>query len=139
MRPVQIKALLPFCEITIFNSNPWYRGEYEQIDGVRFFDFHLFANRLPTLTKPLGYAWWEQQTLRVAKKITKPDIIHLHGAAMRGKWVEKLANFILHNDSNMVSKIGNRFFSMRDFYSSSRKPSISLRSLFVGLPVPFLR
>ncbi len=89
----QIKALLPHCEITVFNSNPWYRGEYENIDGVRFFDFHLFSSRLPTLTKPLGYAWWEKQTFIVAKKIPKPDIIHLHGAAMRGKWVEKLASY----------------------------------------------
>ncbi|NEN25733.1 glycosyltransferase family 4 protein [Cryomorpha ignava] len=89
----QIKALLPRCEITIFNSNPWYRGQYEEVEGVRFFDFHLFSNRLPTITKPIGYAWWEQQSLRVAKKIPKPDIIHLHGAAMRGKMVEKLAAF----------------------------------------------
>ena len=81
----QIKALQPQCDITVFNSNPWYRGEYENIDGVRFFDFHLFSSRLPTLTKLLGYVWWEKQTFIVAKKIPKPDIIHLHGAAQRGK------------------------------------------------------
>ena len=89
----QIKALQPFCEISVFNSNPWYRGKYEQIKDVRFYDFHLFANRLPTITKPLGYAWWERQSFRLAKKIHKPDIIHLHGAAIRGKWVEKLAEY----------------------------------------------
>ena len=89
----QIKALQPRCEISVFNSNPWYRGQYEQVDGVRFYDFHLYANRLPTITKPLGYAWWERQSFHLAKKIPKPDIIHLHGAAMRGKWVEKLAEY----------------------------------------------
>lgn len=89
----QIKALQPHCEISVFNSNPWYRGQYEEVEGVRFYDFHLFANRLPTITKPLGYAWWEAQSFRLAKKIPKPDIIHLHGAAMRGKWVEKLAAY----------------------------------------------
>lgn len=89
----QIKALLPHCEVSVFNSNPWYRGQYEEVEGARFYDFHLFANRLPTITKPLGYAWWERQSFRLAKKIPKPDIIHLHGAAMRGKWVEKLAAY----------------------------------------------
>lgn len=89
----QIKALHSSCELSVFNSNPWYRGEYEQVEGVRFYDFHLFSKRIPTIAKPVGYAWWETQTLNVAKKIPKPDIIHLHGAAMRGKWVEKLAGF----------------------------------------------
>ena len=109
----QIKALLPHCEISIFNSNPWYRGQYEQVEGVRFYDFHLFPNRLPTITKPLGYAWWEFQTLRMAKKIPKPDIIHLHGAAMRGKWVEKLAAFwhipyVITEHTGPWSTISNR-------------------------------
>jgi len=109
----QIKALLPHCEISVFNSNPWYRGQYEAIEGVRFYDFHLFANRLPTLTKPLGYAWWEMQSFRLAKKIPKPDIIHLHGAAMRGKWVEKLAAywkipFVVTEHTGPWSSIANR-------------------------------
>ena len=89
----QIGALSKKCDVSVFNSNPWYRGVYEQVDGARFYDFHLFTKRIPTIAKPVGYAWWESQTLRVAKKIPKPDIIHLHGAAMRGKWVEKLAAY----------------------------------------------
>lgn len=89
----QIKALSPVFEITVFNSNPWYRGVYEQIDGARHFDFHLFSNRLPTLFKLPGYAWWEYQSFQVGKSIPKPDIIHLHGAALRGGWVQKLAKY----------------------------------------------
>lgn len=89
----QIEALSKECDVSVFNSNPWYRGVYEQVDGARFYDFHLFTKRIPTIAKPVGYAWWESQSLRIAKKIPKPDIIHLHGAAMRGKWVEKLADY----------------------------------------------
>ncbi len=89
----QIGALSKKCDVSVFNSNPWYRGVYEQVDGARFYDFHLFTKRIPTIAKPVGYAWWESQSLRIAKKIPKPDIIHLHGAAMRGKWVEKLAAY----------------------------------------------
>lgn len=89
----QIRALSSEFEITIFNSNPWYRGIYEQVAGARFFDFHLFSKRLPTLFKLTGYAWWEYQSLQLAKKIPKPDMIHLHGAALRGGWVQKLADY----------------------------------------------
>lgn len=89
----QIKALKPHCDISVFNSNPWYRGMYEQVEGVKFYDFHLYSKRLPTIAKIPGYAWWEMQSLRVAKKIPRPDIIHLHGASMRGRWVEKLAEY----------------------------------------------
>ncbi len=89
----QIRALSLYFEITVFNSNPWYRGVYEQMEGTRFYDFHLFSKRLPTLFKLPGYAWWEYQSLRVAKKIPKPDIIHLHGASLRGGWVSNLAKY----------------------------------------------
>lgn len=89
----QIRALSPEFDVTVFNSNPWYRGVYESVEGARFFDFHLFSNRLPTLFKLPGYAWWEYQSFQVAKRIPKPDIIHLHGAALRGGWVRKLAKY----------------------------------------------
>lgn len=89
----QIRALSPAFEIIVFNSNPWYRGVYEQVEGARFFDFHLFTNRLPTLFKLPGYAWWEYQSFQIAKNIPKPDIIYLHGAALRGGWVRKLAKY----------------------------------------------
>lgn len=89
----QIHALSSKFELSVFNSNPWYRGVYEQIDGARYYDLHLFSNRLPTLFKFPGYAWWEYQSLQMAKKIPKPDRIHLHGAAMRGGWVMRLAQF----------------------------------------------
>jgi len=109
----QIKALLPHCDISVFNANPWYRGIYQHVEGAKFYDFHLFSNKLPTLTKAAGYAWWEFQTLQVAKKIPKPDIIHLHGAAMRGKWVEKLAEywnipFVVTEHTGPWSVIANR-------------------------------
>ena len=87
----QIKALKPEFELSVFNSNPWYRGVYEQVEGARFFDFHLFSKRPPTLFKLPGYAWWEYQSLQIAKKIPKPDLIHLHGASLRGGWVQQLA------------------------------------------------
>lgn len=129
----QIKALLPHCEISVFNSNPWYRGQYEEIEGVQFYDFHLFANRLPTITKPFGYAWWERQSFRLARKIPKPDIIHLHGAAMRGKWVEKLAKywdipFVVTEHTGPWSAISDR---LRIFARAKR----TLENAAVVLPV----
>lgn len=109
----QIKALAPFSEITVFNSNPWYRGKYENIEGVQFYDFHLYANKPPTIFKLPAYAWWEVQSFTVAKKIPKPDIIHLHGASLRGKWVQKLAAFwdipfVITEHTGPWSAIANR-------------------------------
>ena len=89
----QINALSPFCKISVFNSNPWYRGKYQTIEGVNFYDFHAYSKKPPTLLKPPAYAWWAKQSFNLAKKIPKPDIIHLHGASLRGKWVQKVANF----------------------------------------------
>jgi glycosyltransferase involved in cell wall biosynthesis len=89
----QLKALKIFADVTVFNSNPWYRGVYEQVEDVRFFDFHLFSKKTPTILKPVAYKWWERQSLAMAKKIPKPDIIHLHGATLRGGWALKLARY----------------------------------------------
>ncbi len=87
----QIRAIQPYADITVFNSNPWYRGVYDSIDGVKTYDFHLYAKKPSTLFKPLAYAWWASRSISMARKLKRPDIIHLHGASMRGSWVSKLA------------------------------------------------
>lgn len=89
----QIQVLSTHFEVSVFNTNPWYRGAYESMTQAQFFDFHLFNKKLPTVLKPLAYLWWERQCLKLAKKLPKPDIIHLHGASLRGRWVQKLAAF----------------------------------------------
>lgn len=88
-----IKAMQSFAEVTVFNSNPWYRGQYEEVDGARSFDLHLFSKKWKFPFNIAAYTYWEKQSLKFAKKLPKPDIIHLHGAAQRGKWVAELAAY----------------------------------------------
>ncbi len=86
-----IKAMKGFAEVTVFNSNPWYRGQYEEVTGARCFDLHLFAKKWKFPFNIAAYTYWERQSLNFAKKLPKPDLIHLHGTAQRGKWVAELA------------------------------------------------
>ncbi|MGB6037399.1 MAG: glycosyltransferase family 4 protein [Cryomorphaceae bacterium] len=86
-----IKAMQGFAEVTVFNSNPWYRGQYKEVEGARCFDLHLFAKKWKFPFNIAAYTYWERQSLNFAKKLPKPDIIHLHGTAQRGKWVAELA------------------------------------------------
>ena len=86
-----IKALQRFAEVTVFNSNPWCRGQYEEVQGAKSFDLHLFGKKLKFPLNLPAYAWWERQSLRFAKKLPKPDLIYLHGTAQRGKWALQLA------------------------------------------------
>lgn len=88
-----IKAMQGFAEVTVFNSNPWYRGQYEEVEGARSFDLHLFAKKWKFPFNIAAYTYWEKQSLRFAKKLPKPDLIHLHGTAQRGKWVAQLAEY----------------------------------------------
>jgi len=87
----QVKALAPLCELVIFNTNPWYRGVYNQTADASFFDFHLFDKKWPTPLHLLAYRWWERQSIKLATKLPKPDIIHLHGSGLRGQIVIALA------------------------------------------------
>jgi len=87
----QVRALSSFAETFVFNTNPYNRGAYRQTDMARFYDFHLFEKRWPGPFNALAYAVWERQAFRVAKRIPKPDLIHLHGAALRGGLAAKLA------------------------------------------------
>lgn len=87
----QVRALSSFAETSVFNTNPYNRGAYRETDMARFYDFHLFEKRWPGPLNALAYALWERQAFRVAKRIPKPDIIHLHGAALRGGLAAKLA------------------------------------------------
>ncbi len=109
----QIKALLPHYEISVFNSNPWFRGDYKLMENVQFFDFHLLSRKPSTVVKPFVYPLWEVQSLQLAKRIPKPDIIHLHGASLRGGWVKKLAAhwgtpFVVTEHTGPWSAISNR-------------------------------
>lgn len=87
----QMRALNRIGDVVVYNSNLWYRGEYEQNHPGRYYDFHLFQKKVPTLYRLPAYRWWELQSYRMGLKLPKPDIIHLHGAALRGKWALKLA------------------------------------------------
>ncbi|MCZ4408136.1 glycosyltransferase family 4 protein [Cryomorphaceae bacterium 1068] len=86
-----ITAMQAFAKVTVFNSNPWYRGQYEEVEGARCFDLHLFAKKWRFPFNIAAYTYWERQSLKFTKKLPKPDLIHLHGTAQRGKWVAKLA------------------------------------------------
>ncbi|MEM9050752.1 MAG: glycosyltransferase family 4 protein [Bacteroidota bacterium] len=88
-----LKAMTPFSEVTMLNSNPWYRDIYEEVAGVKSYDLHFFSRKWKFPFNILAYTWWERQSFNFAKKLPKPDLIHLHGAAQRGKWALQLAKF----------------------------------------------
>ncbi len=87
----QVKALARVGEVTVFNTNPWNRGEYRTSGFARYYDFHLFEKKWHPPFNLAAYAWWEYQSFQIAKKLPKPNIIHLHGATLRGKLAVKLA------------------------------------------------
>jgi glycosyltransferase involved in cell wall biosynthesis len=88
-----IQSYQYFAEVAVFNSNPWYRGQYRNVQGVKQYDLHLFSSKWRFPFNILSYAWWEKQSLRFTKRMPKPDLIHLHGTAQRGKWALKLARY----------------------------------------------
>lgn len=83
----------PFADLTVFNSNPWYRGVYEQVEGVKMYELDLFSRKWNFPFNLPAYAWWERQSFQFAKKLPRPDLIWIHGTAQRGKWVSRLAEF----------------------------------------------
>lgn len=87
----QMRALQTIGEVMVFNSNPWYRGEYEQQPAAKYFDLHLYSKKPPSALRIPAYRWWEMQSFRMGLRLPKPDIIHLHGAALRGRWALMLA------------------------------------------------
>ncbi|MFN2429797.1 MAG: glycosyltransferase family 4 protein [Cryomorphaceae bacterium] len=88
-----VKAMQGFADVTVFNTNPWYRGVYEEAEGARSYDLHLFAKKWKFPFNVAAYTYWEWQSLQFAKKLPRPDLIHLHGTAQRGKWVAALADY----------------------------------------------
>ena len=87
----QIKALGSFCQPVVFNTFPWARGHYATDAAAQYYDFHAFERKLPLPLRLPAYAWWERQSYRVGRKIPPFDLIHLHGAALRGGWAMRLA------------------------------------------------
>ncbi len=87
----QMKALTGFADVCVFNTNPWYRGIYEQSHHARYYDFHLFSRKWAAPLNLLAYAWWERKSIALALKTPRPDVIHLHGAALRGGIAAALA------------------------------------------------
>lgn len=131
----QIEALKVFASVDVFNTNPWYRGKYLEIPGARFFDFHLFEKKPYSLLRPLLYNYWERKSIAVAKKITKPDIIHLHGSALRGRIALALSKYwnvplVITEHTGPWSAISSRKY----IFSRVKK---ALESADLVLPVSF--
>lgn len=87
----QIKALNLFSEPVVFNSSPWYRGMYQTDGEAQYYDLHIFDRKWTSPLRLAAYRWWENRSYQLARKIPRCDVIHLHGAALRGEWVRKLA------------------------------------------------
>lgn len=87
-----IKAIQKFADVVVYNTNPFYRGVYKHVQGVEYFDFHLFSQKPVRLLKPLLYRFWESRALQLALKIPSIDIVHVHGSALRGEIARKFAN-----------------------------------------------
>jgi len=87
----QIKALLNFSEVVVYNTNPFYKGMYKQLKGVEYYDFHLLSKKPSKLLKPIFYRYWENKALDLALKIPNIDLVHLHGSSLRGLMALKFA------------------------------------------------
>jgi len=87
----QIKAIQKFADVVVYNTNPFYRGVYSQLPDVDYYDFHLFNRKPPNILKPFLYRFWEAQALKLAQKIPDIDLVHLHGAALRGNMALRFA------------------------------------------------
>lgn len=87
----QVRALSRFCEPVVYNSSPWSRGTYLTDIEAEYYEMHVMKRKWPSPLHLLGYALWEARSYRFGKAIPKCDLIHLHGAALRGGWVSRLA------------------------------------------------
>ena len=87
----QIKALSRFSKTVVFNSSPWYRGMYQTDGEAQYYDLHIFDRKWTSPMRMAAYKWWENRSYQLARKIPRCDVIHLHGASLRGEWVRKLA------------------------------------------------
>ena len=87
----QIKALGSFSQGVVFNASPWARGRYTSDSAAQYYDFHAFDRKPPLPLRLPAYAWWERRSFEVGQKIPPCDLIHLHGAALRGGWAMRLA------------------------------------------------
>jgi len=87
----QIKAIQKFSDVVVYNTNPFYRGVYNRLPEVEYYDFHLFNRKPAKIFKPFLYRFWEAQALKLAQKIPDIDLVHLHGAALRGNMALRFA------------------------------------------------
>jgi glycosyltransferase involved in cell wall biosynthesis len=87
----QIRAIQKFADVVVYNTNPFYRGVYAQLPDVDYYDFHLFNRKPAKIFKPFLYRFWETKALELALKIQKIDLVHIHGAALRGNMALRFA------------------------------------------------
>jgi glycosyltransferase involved in cell wall biosynthesis len=127
----QLKALTRFADVTVYNTNPWYRGIYQQSHSARYFDFHLYSRKWNPPFNLLAYAWWERKSIELALKLPRPDIIHLHGAALRGGIATALADhwsvpIVITEHTGPWSAIASRKMVFRRAKSVMEKADILL-------------
>lgn len=109
----QIRAIQKFADVVVYNTNPFYRGVYTELPDVEYYDFHLFNRKPAKIFKPFLYRFWENKALELALKIQNIDLVHLHGAALRGKVALRFAQnrkipLIVTEHTGPWSAISNR-------------------------------
>jgi len=129
----QVKSLAQVGEVTVFNTNPWKRGQYRTSGLARYYDFHLFSRKWRAPFNLLAYAWWEFQSFQIAKKLPKPDIIHLHGATLRGKLAVKLAEY--WQVALVIAEHTGPWSAISDRPMTFHKAKLAMESADVVMPV----
>jgi len=129
----QIKAIQQFADVVVYNTNPFYRGQYRQHEGAEYYDFHLFSKKPVKLLKPFMYRYWENKALDMALKIPKIDVVHAHGSALRGLLAMKFAQnrkipAVITEHTGPWSAISSR-------YSIFQRAKKVLRTADVVMPV----
>lgn len=129
----QIKAIKRFSDVVIYNTNPFYKGQYKQLQGVEYYDFHLFSKKPVKFLKPFLYRFWENKALELALKIPNIDLVHLHGSSLRGVMAAKFAQnrkipLVVTEHTGPWSSISSR-------YSIFERAKKVLKSADVVMPV----
>ena len=87
----QLKALSTFADVDIYHTHLWKPGDYLQLEDLGQEQFHLLSKKPSLPWHKLAYPLWEQEAFRYARSWQPPDVLHLHGASLRGPLAMRLA------------------------------------------------
>ena len=130
-----IKAVQPFCDVSVFYPRLAGQTEAEVLRDPRGFNIRYFAllRDQPRFLKRLLYVQWFTRALKVAKKMGPFDLIHAHGPLLHGNLAVQLAKHwkipvVLSVHTGPFSTIANN-----PFYARMAKRSLESADLTLAV------